>query len=525
MSQCEEKRTHHFFLTRTLIWLIALSIGLLPLSLVEILPLVDYPVHLTRQFILMHLNEMPALQAGYALDWGIKPNLAIDLIVPTIAKWMPLTLAARLFTGVVLLQLVGATCYLTKVLHGKVGLLPLLSLMFLYNINFFQGYLNCLMSSALMIMTFAVWIQSNAWQRLQRIGIIAALTLLIFFLHLFPLAVFALTVLAFEAGRKQPLKVCFSHVFTLIYALIPVTILWFLKPSGPEASNFEFGPLIGRAYMWLGPVLSFTPSDVLMILIMLLVLLMSILEAKGNPFIHSMRWPLFVLFLSTFLIPQSMLGGSGVHLRLPVILTFIALASLSPHILTPQRTKVFLILLLLILSLRSADIARKWIKFDLDFSELRTASMMITPGARVMTLDEISQPFQQLIFSHATDLAILERCIFVPHMAKIKDQQPIVAAPSTQHIDGGSAVPVTRLQFDQGSNKEKSSELLGQHYSGWTKPYFANWPDHFDYVFHIHDKGYQNNPKPEFLDSITTGSFFSIYRVRQRPTLAALKCL
>lgn len=507
------------------IWLTAVSIALLPLFSVDILPLVDYPVHIVRQFILIHYEDMPALQAGYAIDWGIKPNLAMDAIIPTLSRWMSVLVAGRFYTSLVFLMLIGATCYLAKALHGKVGWPPLLSLLFLYNINFFEGYLNCLTSTALMMFTLAVWIQSDNWQTYYRILIIATLTTLIFFSHLFPLAILVIAISAYEAGRSdRKATKFFRQLIILGMAFIPVCILWMLKRPGPEISNFDFGPLMVRLHMWFGPALMLITSDMLILTVMFAGLFLAYISIKRNIFIPLMRSPLLVLFLLSFFIPQAILGGSAAHLRLPVIITFLAIASISPEVLNPHRVKIFALILITILSVRSYDVLLNWREINADFSELRAAAHVISPGARIMTFDEISKPINKLVYSHVTDLTVLDRCVFVPHLAKIPDQQPIVAAKSTEHIDGGLALPVNRIQLDQGTSAKDSETLKNQKYPGWIRPYFANWPEHFDYVFHVHDKGLKDNPSPEFLDKLKTGSYFSIYRVKQRPEPQTLLC-
>lgn len=506
-------------------WLVALCITLAPLLTVEILPLVDYPVHIVRQFILIHFKDMPALQAGYAIDWGIKPNLAMDIIVPILSRWIPLLDAGRLFAGLVLLMLVGSTCFLAKTLHGQVGPLPILSLLFLYNINFFEGYLNCLMSSSLMLASFAIWLRSDTWQPCIRILIIASMMVLMFFAHLFPLAIFGMTVIAYEIGRQGWIKRnLIRNLKILLLAGISVAILWILKPTGPEISNLDYGPPILRLHMWMGPALSLIYSDILILIVMLACPFLAILSVRDNPLVASMRLPILVLFIASFFIPQSILGGGAVHLRLPVLMTFMIIASISPNVLPEKKTRMFFVFVIVVLGLRAFDISRTWRTIDADYSEIRVASHAIQPGARILTLDEITKPTDKLIYSHATDLAVLERCVFVPHLAKIPDQQPIVPAKETKDIDGGLALPVNRIQFEQGIDSNDSEQLLRQKYPGWIRPYFANWPDHFDYVFHVHDKGVMQNPRPDLLSPVKTGSYFSIYRIKNRPAVDGLHC-
>ena len=55
-------------------------------------PIFDYPNHLARMHLLAEGGDR-----FYAVRWAALPNLAEDLIVPPLARLMPLALAAKLF--------------------------------------------------------------------------------------------------------------------------------------------------------------------------------------------------------------------------------------------------------------------------------------------------------------------------------------------------------------------------------------------------------------------------------------------
>ena len=55
---------------------------LVPILLVEVPPLTDYPNHLARSDVLAYGQERPILNQMVVADWKIVPNLAIDLILP-----------------------------------------------------------------------------------------------------------------------------------------------------------------------------------------------------------------------------------------------------------------------------------------------------------------------------------------------------------------------------------------------------------------------------------------------------------
>ncbi len=62
----------------TALFAILFVLAAFPVSLIKILPLVDYPNHLARMYLLANLPSSPTLQAFYAIHWRPVPNLAMD---------------------------------------------------------------------------------------------------------------------------------------------------------------------------------------------------------------------------------------------------------------------------------------------------------------------------------------------------------------------------------------------------------------------------------------------------------------
>ena len=72
-------------------------VAALPVLSVELPPLFDYPNHLARMDLLSRLPASEALQRYYEVRWRIIPNLGMDLMVPTLARVMPLAWAGKTF--------------------------------------------------------------------------------------------------------------------------------------------------------------------------------------------------------------------------------------------------------------------------------------------------------------------------------------------------------------------------------------------------------------------------------------------
>src|SRR5262249_7937377 len=112
------------------VYFVSTTLTLSPLLWASVPPLVDYPNHLARMWILVNAGRIQELGSNYVAHWRLLPNLAMDLIVPTLALVMPVELAGRLFIALTMLALLGGTVTLHRALHGRVGLWPLCSLLF-----------------------------------------------------------------------------------------------------------------------------------------------------------------------------------------------------------------------------------------------------------------------------------------------------------------------------------------------------------------------------------------------------------
>ncbi len=80
--------------------------SLLPVLLTPIPAMVDYPNHLARMYILSQ-NGTPDANPYYEVAWALYPNLAMDLLVPQMARLTGVEDATRLFLLLSQLLIVG----------------------------------------------------------------------------------------------------------------------------------------------------------------------------------------------------------------------------------------------------------------------------------------------------------------------------------------------------------------------------------------------------------------------------------
>src|SRR5436190_18694095 len=96
-----------------------LALFSVPIFSTVVPPLFDYPNHLARFWILATGGN-----AFYAVHWAPLPNLAGDLVVPLLARVMPLEFAGKLFQVMIFALIVDGATSLNRVANGGWRLWP-----------------------------------------------------------------------------------------------------------------------------------------------------------------------------------------------------------------------------------------------------------------------------------------------------------------------------------------------------------------------------------------------------------------
>jgi hypothetical protein len=118
-----------------------IAAALLPVLLVPIPAMVDYPNHLARMYILA-ANGTADANPYYQVEWALTPNLAMDLIIPRLAHLIGVETAARAFLLFTQILIVSGAIVLECVVKGRTQLSGFAAVMFLYCLPFTWGFLN-----------------------------------------------------------------------------------------------------------------------------------------------------------------------------------------------------------------------------------------------------------------------------------------------------------------------------------------------------------------------------------------------
>jgi len=156
-----------------------LMLSAVPVFSTVLPPLVDYPNHLARMYLLAKGGD-----AFYSVHWAALPNLAEDLIVPPLARVLPLDLAGKLFLVMIFALMAGGTMWLNRVATAGWRLWPLLAFLFLYNRILLWGFVNYLFGVGVALGGTALWLgleRRRWWLRVSSSSVVA---LACFFSHI-----------------------------------------------------------------------------------------------------------------------------------------------------------------------------------------------------------------------------------------------------------------------------------------------------------------------------------------------------
>jgi hypothetical protein len=437
-------------------------VALLPLALVQIPPLVDYPNHLARMHILGMLDRSPALQAYYAVNWRPLPNLAMDAVVPLIAHVMPLALAGKLFVALTFALLVGGTTSVHRALTGRWSLWPCLCFLLLYNRLLLWGFLNFLFGTGLSLVAFAAWLALRERHPALRLLVSSVLALLVYFSHLFAFGGYALLVAGYELGHLlgvgspvrgggrtacRPIAAVGRAAAAASVQFIAPAALFLTGSGGTRAGTagpVSYGNFLRKFDLFFTLFNDYNlPLDAASFAALLVALAIGLWRRRIV--IHpAMAVPLLVLLAAHFALPSTILTATAVDHRLPVLFGFVLIAGTDMAALAEKRGRTedsarraaaaVAAAIFVLFGLRMAVVAEAWHRSDVAYADnLAALSRTVPAGGRLAVA---YPPVMVNVFRdqpplvHLPTMAVIQRDAFVPTLFAYPTQQPVALLPA-----------------------------------------------------------------------------------------------
>jgi hypothetical protein len=160
--------------------------SLLPTVLVDIPAMLDYLDHLARMYVVTDFgtaNENPYYEVLFALY----PDLAMDLAVPQLARFMSVESATRLFLLFAQVLVITGAIVLEWVIKGRHEVAGFAALLTLPSIGFSLGFVNFEFGLGIALFGIAGWIRWEHRKWYVRFAVHAFFVIVLFVAHLFAL--------------------------------------------------------------------------------------------------------------------------------------------------------------------------------------------------------------------------------------------------------------------------------------------------------------------------------------------------
>lgn len=479
----------------------------LPLWVIDLPPMSDFPSHAASLFIQTHLGSSATLAHYYDVKWSPIPDLASEVIVP-LFPGLSAEAGTRLFLAIGVLLWACGPAAVQYALFRRVTVTAIVAAYFAYNRNFTMGLVNFYFAAGFGFFVISAWFASENRSAPERLLFLTALFAITYFMHLLAMLFVGFFLTAFELGKPgntRPRRL--KGAGMICVAAIPELLLSLLYPAGRFGDgNFEIGLIYGlpqrlASLGWTG----FAPELVLIGAGTIWAI------SSGIGRVHeSMKLPLIAVLILCFILPVSLFGAWGIHIRFAAMGAALLFASMELH-LSPRAKLGLLAASLCVGVIDAATLVWFWNTPARQAAELRTALLKLSPGAKlVVAMDKASIPRNDE-FRHVAEYAVLDRGIFDPMVLAEQRQHIVEIRPGWRKLAAATSDQSDNVLLDDLVPLERGArgrpDLLEYF------PYLVRWSCNFDDLLLLRLTGEHDDVPPE-LAPIAEGAIFTLYRVR-----------
>lgn len=468
-------RANHAWWTALIGLCLALAV---PLFMVDVPPLLDYPNHLARAFVLASLPHDPSIARFYAANWSVIPNLAFDLVAPPLMAVLPVHVVGRLLVATsVLLPVLGSVAYnmaqTARWPHDAASLNPralptrkppdagcghpahtsadgrwwsLGSGLVAYNGCLLYGFLNFQVSLGVALLLGAGWVRWRERRPSRAIAMAMAGALALFACHLMGLVFFLLLIggddLFYLSKTAVPglWNAALRRGAALLLVLAAPALLYAVSSLGSLGGDAQFMP-IGDKLMQLTTVfVNYAgPLDLATTLLLIALPVIALLLGRGRA-VGSAGVVMALLLATFFATPYAWKGTYFLDTRFAIMLGFMVFAGFAPARWPTGLRRLVGTALALLFATRMAVLTVAWAARASDIADLRSVLAVVQPGQALYVaeagVDEApaywaGNPGWRLLSSgmrtdeHLAALALIERRAYWPFEFDMPSQQPI----------------------------------------------------------------------------------------------------
>jgi hypothetical protein len=477
--------------------------ALAPLFAVEIPAMLDYPNHLARMYLLAGPPN-PAYQP----HWGLYPDLAMDLIVPALARAMTVATATKVFLAASQVLVVTGAVFLELTVKGRHRLGGLGAMLVLFSLPFAWGQMNFMFGVGLAAWGVGLWIRlrrERGWIRwIVHAGAVAALLIC----HFFDLGIYGLVIGLYELSCLDRASKLAALIRLAAFMASPVVIglammALFAGPAAAAAdTDWDFGLKLGWAAIFMNVYnlpLSMLTAAALLGLLLALTVTRRLSLTRGGVWIGA------GLAIAYLVLPRQMLGSQYLDVRLLTVAAILLPAFMTTAFSGAPWRFLPLAAVVAIIALNDTSAALAWVDFQRDYKEFKASFALLAPGSAVLIGQADQTRLNDQPLFYAATLAAPMAGVFVSSLYAEPGMQPIEPRPryrglavKAQH----DAVP-PRLSVLRAA--------MADAVPAATPPNIVHWPQRYRYLYLVGAHG--RDLAPTGLKPLFAGRRFGLYEI------------
>ena len=508
---------------------VLVSVLLAPLLLVDLPPILDYPNHLSRLYVLSRIDTDPVLSSMFQQAWGPIPDLAVDSFMPALLRFFPPLVGGRIMLAAILLATVAGTVCYSRAVFGRLLHWPLASVLVACNMAFILGFLNFLLSVGLALLLAAAWISWRDRRPAATVAMGCFAATALFLAHLMGLVFFLVLVASSEIesawrGRNRrggfPAAVAVRAISSAPILAVPAW-LYSLSALHGTTTPVEWTGLDMKLYQGIAGFINY---DIMLDIVSASAVFgfLAFCAATGKLAVAPKAvFALAALAVLYLVLPFGFKGTAFLDTRPAVMFGILVFGGLSPARLPRRAAAGAAALVLCVFLARTGELVRVWLAHAEDVAEVRQAISAVVPGGKVYVVGVLpdenpaywasGRPGRLLstgmqIDFHIAAMVLIERRAFWPSMFVDPAQQPLVMRPRF------------RALAEEASGMPRHADFRAPAAAGGSSP-FASLACRFDYVLML-EAGADPDPSgfgSGYLEPLAITDMAALYAVTLPP--------
>jgi len=404
---------------------------LIPIWIVTFPPLLDYPNHLARSFVLAHLHDPRfTFSEFYRSDWGLYPYLGMDAVLAVLGRILPIETAGRVYLSLCVLAIPDAAWFFLREAQPEDESKALWALLISYNVFFLEGFLNFDLSVAVGFLALALWLRWLKRPKIARwIAALVSFTAL-YFTHLLGFGIAGLVVAAYLAISWRPFR---DWLWSGALALPGVAFYLHSSRVGLSAKKIVFhglddkldslGMILHGYWPWLDWV-------------SLAALAVWFLAAwwRNPEFRWDRKWVIIAAFLFVLFWAIPWMWGEGSDLDIRVLpFLFVAILA-TAHV--GRRAKWLAAIPLLLFAARTVSITQHFRQAQPELTGLARSFDAVPRGALVLPIVEGDEDPIERPFTHFWAYGVIRHGWFSPYLMDAPGETPMRIIHDSYTPDG-----------------------------------------------------------------------------------------